>query len=397
MPTFNAGSISESLSSLQGSELLTSGCVNLIVLDAIQERAGPLWARKQELVWDFTEKKLRDKLAPHDLILRVDDTTFLVAVVTDYAAAAQAVCMRVLEEVLLHFIGRVDRADIRLRRVETIDGHDISSSELDINRIPKLEDAPRALAEIRPSPAREREKNPLLFTSISGRDLRIDFLPRPVISLQHGVLTALHLAQTVVDVETDTVLTTADRDALTDHDLALIDAATLDYASLFAIGNQDAGYVALIIPVSYRTLLNRRGRAALIAAGAGSIALKTGGLFEIIDLDIGTPPSRIGEAVALARTLCRSVFARLPEKAGSLAPFSGIGFAGLTVPLSRQGSKAIATTKVISSRGEGLKKAFRALIALDAPAGSTSRLLGIGFTHASEKVKIARNVQITSD
>ncbi|AQR61430.1 hypothetical protein BZG35_07005 [Brevundimonas sp. LM2] len=390
MQTFEAGSILESLSALQGSELVANGCVNLIALDAIRDRAGPLWDRKQQLVWDFTETKLRDRLGPHDLLVRVDDTTFMVAVMTDYATAAQAVCLRVLEEILLHFIGRVDRADVRLRRVDRIEGDEVVSSALDPSRIPRLEDTARAAVSIAPSSARERELNPLFFTSISGRDLRVDFSPRPVTSLQHGVLTAIHLARTIVDVRSDTVLTGKDQDGLTDGDLIRIDKATLDYACLFNMGDHSAGYVALIIPVSYRSLLNRRGREAFSQAGAGHLAMKTGSLFEISDLDLGTPPSRMDEAVAVGRTLCRGVIVRLPEQPGSLAPFTNAGFAGLTVPLARHGAEAVKALRQASSRSDVLKRAFRALIALDAPPRSMAQLQGLGFTHASPAVDVER-------
>ncbi|OYX29694.1 MAG: hypothetical protein B7Z01_15405, partial [Brevundimonas subvibrioides] len=120
--TFTRASDREALTALCGSPLLANGCVNLISLDAVRDRAGDLWPRKRELVWDFTDKRLRERLQAHDMVFRVDDTTYLIAVVADYAAAAQAVAMRTLEEILLHFIGRLDRAHIIIRRVDRIDG-----------------------------------------------------------------------------------------------------------------------------------------------------------------------------------------------------------------------------------------------------------------------------------
>lgn len=393
MPTFSTGAQAESLASLQGSELLANGCVNLIGLDAIRERAGDLWPRKRELVWAFVEKRLQERLAPHDLTLRVDDTTYLIAIVADYAAAAQAVCVRVLEEVLLHFIGHLDRADIRLQRVTTIEGLSVSASDVDLARVPRLEDIEVRANDIRPNAQRERDKNPMLFRAVSGHDLRVDFMPRPVTSLKHGVLTALHLSRTVVDEETGLPLTFEERDALTDADLIRVDAATLDYAGLFTTGEQDAGYVALIIPVSYRTLLNRRGRAALIEAGAGGHALRTGGLFEIIDMDTGTPPSRLDEALSLAKSMCRGVIARLPERQGSLAPFKGLAFAGLTVPISRQAPRGLDALHVVQTKGEELRRTFRAIIAMDPDPKDYGRLSGLGFTHACAAVEVARSVK----
>lgn len=396
MPMFSTGAQAESLASLQGSELLANGCVNLIGLDAIRDRAGDLWPRKRELVWAFVEKRLQERLAPHDLTLRIDDTTYLIAIVADYAAAAQAVCVRVLEEVLLHFIGHLDRADIRLQRVTSIDGLSVSASDVDLARVPRLEDIEVRANDMRPTVQRERDKNPMLFRAVSGHHLRVDFAPRPVTSLKHGVLTALHLSRTVIDEETGRPLTFEQCDALTDADLIRIDAATLDYAGLFTTGEQEAGYVALIIPVSYRTLLNRRGRAALIEAGAGGHALRTGGLFEIIDMDTGTPPGRLAEAMALAKSMCRGVLARLPERQGSLAPFKGLGFAGLTVPLSRQAARGLDALHVIQAKGDELRRTFRAIIALDPETRDYARLADIGFTHACAGVEIARSVKAHS-
>ncbi|MEQ7154377.1 hypothetical protein [Brevundimonas aurifodinae] len=381
--TFTRASDREALTALCGSPLLANGCVNLISLDAVRDRAGDLWPRKRELVWDFTDKRLRERLQAHDMVFRVDDTTYLIAVVADYAAAAQAVAMRTLEEILLHFIGRLDRAHIIIRRVDRIDGAELTTSPVDIERIPRLEDVPQQKAQISPTASAEREKNPLLFRSLSGRDLRVDFSPRPVTSLQHGVMTALHLPRQVVDLEGEAVLGPAALDALTDGDLIRIDEATLDYASLFTMGDQDAGYIALIIPVSYRTLLNRRGRAALIQQGGGQPALKTGALFEILDMDSGTPPSRIAEAVSLSRTMVRGVVARLPEGRGSLSPFTAVGLTGLTVPLARQQGAGAPTFKPPAQSLDRLRTAFRALIALDALKGDEAALKTMGYTHAS--------------
>lgn len=396
MQTFKRASDEEALNALQGSELLANGCVNLISLDAIRERAGDLWPRKRELVWDFTDKKLRERLRAQDMVFRVDETTYLIAVVADYAAAAQAVAMRSLEEILLHFIGHLDRAHIVIRRVDRIDGAELTTSAVDIERIPRLEDVPQQKAKISPTPQAEREKNPLLFKSLSGRDLRVDFSPRPITSLQHGVMTALHLARRVVDVETEAVLGATQLDALTDGDLIRIDEATLDYASLFTMGDQDAGYVALVIPVSYRTLLNRRGRAAMIQLGGGQPALKTGALFEILDMDTGTPPSRIAEAVALSRSLVRGVVARLPEGRGSLAPFTVVGLTGLTVPMPRQRGPGAASFKVPPHAVDRLKPTFRALIALEARRGDEAALQALGFTHASLDTEHATAVRASS-
>lgn len=399
MPHFTLGSGAESLRALQGSELLTNGCVNIIALDAVRDRAEALWPRKRQLVWDFTEKRLKARLTPHDIVVRIDDTSFLVAISADYATAAQAVCMRVLEEVLLHFIGHVNHADVTISRVDAISDDGLTCSPVDVSRIPSLDQLASTAAEaMHPPKKKEAEKNPALFTSISGRPLRVDFRPRPISSLQHGVMTALYMSRTVTDEESGSELSAADLDALTDSDLIRIDTLTLDYAQLFHMGAQDAGQAGLMIPVSYRTLLNRRGREALLAQGAGQTAFKTGAVFEILDLDQGTPPSRVAEAVSIGKTLARAVFARVPEGRRGLLPLTNVGLAGLTALADRLPQLGPAPSREIDRLAALMKKIARTLIALDASGEKAQlQLRAAGFTHVGILHPVARDLKSATD
>ena len=382
MQTFTSGSSAEALAALEGSELLQSGCVNLISLDAVQARAAALWPRKRELVWAFTERKLNDRLASEDMVLRVSETTYLIAIACDHAAAAQSVCMRVLEEVLLHFIGHLDRADIVISRVDSISEGALSCTAVDIATIPvSNQDGDEAVQKLRPSTSRETEKNPALFSSISGRPLRVDFLPRAISSLKHGVMTAVHINRIIADADSGAVLSLTELDALTDTDIIRIDAVTMDYAKLFTMGAQAGGHAALLIPVSFRSLLNRRGREVLIANGAGSNAFKGGAVFELLHLDGGTPPSRVKEAVAIGKSMARAVFARIHDRQGGMISVAETGVAGLTIlgPYLASVAASGGGRRLIQS----MLRMSRTLVVLDVGGLSTpEKLLSYGFTHA---------------
>lgn len=383
MQTFKAGLASEGLDLLKGSGLLEQGCVNLVSVEAVRARSEDRWPRKRELVHDFVDKKLKERLAPGDLVTRVNDTDYLIAVATDHPSAAQAVCLRVLEEVLLHFIGRVDRGDIVLKRVDDISGEMIVCSPIDLARVPRFEGpAPTAVERMKRPTLNESDRNPVLFSSLSGRPLRIDFTPRAVTRVSDSDLAALHMDRTVAEEATGQVLTRQELEALTDTDIARIDAATVRYAELFTSDSEEAGPTGLIVPVSFRTLHNSRGRQALVAAGAGDKAFKTAAILEMVDLDGGTPAGRLAETAALGRAFARAMFGRAPDGLSRFEALHEARFAGLTTDLRQLAATARAgrvTPEVLCAR---MLKAARSLVALHAPAElETARLAALGFTH----------------
>ncbi len=334
----NAADIAAVLDRFGGQDLLARGAVNILSLAAIRERAGERWPRRRPDVWAYTERKLAEHLTFQDLSQRVGETDYLIAMTSEDGMAAQAITLKVLEEVLLHFLGAAEQGDLRVRAVTGLSGGEVSCAPLDpraIQKASKAAPAPVAAAtEPAPDidPAEEKRRNPHMFATGSGLTLRIDFAVEPVISLRHGVPAALRIEPTVTETTSGRVIPTRAFAKLFDADLATIDLATLHYAGLYLPRVDAPAARPLIVPVSFRTMAANKGRQALAAAaGEAQGRMKRGLLIELVDVDRGTPRGRLIEVCGLLRTMCRGVFARAQASRDDMALFREARLAGVTL------------------------------------------------------------------
>src|SRR5665213_3303330 len=69
----------DTLDRIQSSEILGTGAVNMIGLDAIRSKLGDQWPRKGPRVWEHLERELERTLGPTGIFVRLDDTSYLIA------------------------------------------------------------------------------------------------------------------------------------------------------------------------------------------------------------------------------------------------------------------------------------------------------------------------------
>jgi hypothetical protein len=386
----NAADIAAVLDRFGGQDLLARGAVNILSLAAIRERAGERWPRRRPDVWAYAERKLAEHLTFQDLSQRIGETDYLIAMTSEDGVAAQAITLKVLEEVLLHFLGAADKGDLRVRAVTGLDGGEVSCAPLDplaIQRARKAAPARAAPAEPGPDidPAEEKRRNPYRFASGSGLTLRIDFAVESVISLRHGVTAALRIEPTVTETESGRMIPTRAFVRLSDADLECIDLATLHYAGLYLPHVDAPAARPLIVPVSFRTMAANKGRQALIAAaGEAQGRMKRGLLIELVDVDRGTPQGRLIEVCGLLRTLCRGVFARVQAGRDDMALFREARLAGVTLDAAEfAGDDARLAAAMLD-----LGRQARGQTSLIAVQGLSSQVMfavaeTAGLTHAS--------------
>lgn len=332
----NAADVAAVLDRFGGQDLLARGAVNIISLAAIRDRAGERWPRRRPDVWAYAERKLAEHLTYHDLSQRVGETDFLIAMTSEEGVAAQAVALKILEELLLHFLGAAEAKDMRVQAVTGLADGEVVCSPLDPQLIAQArKTAPAATARSADpgvDPAEERRRNPYLFVTGSGLNLRIDFAVEPVISLRHGVPAALRIEPTVTEPETGRTIPPRAFARLSDADVAVIDQATLHYAALYLAGVDAPGATPLIVPVSFRTMATSKGRQGLIGcAGDAPGRMKAGLMVELIDVDRGTPQGRLIEVCGLLLTICRGVFGRVVPGRDAMEPLKHARLAGVTL------------------------------------------------------------------
>src|SRR5215217_2353328 len=311
----NAADVSAVLDRFGGHDLLARGAVNVISLAAIRDRAGDRWPRKRPDVWAYVERRLDEHLA------------------------AQAVALKVLEEVLMHFLGAAEPRDMSVRAVTDISGDEVSCAPLDPLAILKsrpLAHPPKAPAAPAPrhtvDPIEERRRNPFVFRTATGLPLRIDFAVEQMVSLRHRKTVALRIEPTVTETLTGRVIPARAFARLSDADLATIDQAILDYAALYLPRIDEPGQPVLIVPVSFRTMGASKGRQALMSGGEASPGrMKASVMVELVDVDRGTPAGRLTEVAGLLKTICRGVFARIQPGPGALPALKGARLMGITL------------------------------------------------------------------
>lgn len=335
------------LERLAGSDRVERGAVFIISVEAIRERSGDRWDKKRDDVWGYLGRKLNEYLSYQDIHQRLNETDVLVAMTTEEGVAAQAVGMKVLEDVLEFFLGAAERKDIRVRAVSRIDGPYLACTDVDPEAIAtarataKPADPERAETV---SPYRslvsaevEREHNPVSFIASNGQKLQIDFALEHVVSLRHGVTAVLRVEPTVAFHATGEVIAPRKFYKLADEDMHAIDRATLAFGGLFM--PEDARVQPpLILPASFRTLGGRKGRQLLInVPGATPEQVRQGAMIEFVDVDRGTPNGRLVEVASLVGRVTRGVLARLQPTRDALSPVAGARFNGLSVDFADLG------------------------------------------------------------
>jgi len=394
-----SASAAAALERLAGSDLVERGCVTVISVEAIQERTGERWPRRRDDVWAYVGRKLDEHLSHQDIRQRLNETDFLIGMTQEEGVAAQAVSLKILEEVLVYFLGSAEPADFRVRSVNRIDGMNVSAAELDPARIAVARQKVSETGAPSPykreiDPEEERKRNPVSFVTAGGETMSVHFALEHVVSLRHNVTAALRVQPTVSHVASGQVVAARYFGKLTDEEVAFIDRSALDFASLF-MPKDSRSQPPLIVPSSFRSLGGRKGRRELVGRGDITAEQIRRGLFiELIDVDRGTPPGRLAEVSALVSAISRGVFVRLQPVKRAAAPVRDVRLRGLTLDASDLvgfDSQLARLLVAVSMEAKGLTPA---LVVQGLPSADYFGMAQVaGFTHAGRRAAVAERAR----
>lgn len=372
------------LERVAGSDRLERGAVFIISVEAIKERSAERWARRRDDVWGYLGRKLNEYLSYQDIHHRISETDVLVAMTTEDGVAAQAVGMRVLEDVLEFFLGAAEPTDIRLKAVSRINGDELSCTPLDPRTIATAREKETAAPYLREVSAEaERERNPISFVAHNGQRLQVSFALEHIVSLRHGVTAVLRVEPHLTFSATGETIPARRFHRLADQDIIALDRATLAFGALFV--PEDARIrPPVILPVSFRTMGGSKGRRALInIPGTTPARVRQGAMLEFVDIDRGTPAGRLVEVVSLVGGLTRGVLARLQPAREALDPVRGARFNGLTIDVADLGLADARLDELLRQMARQMRGKAPALIV----QGLAERMHlemadAAGFTHA---------------
>ncbi|HYE44150.1 MAG TPA: hypothetical protein VEA44_00090 [Caulobacter sp.] len=382
------------LERVAGADLAARGAINIISVDAVRAKVGERWERNRSGVWAYVQRRMAEHLQPGDLFQRIGETDFLVAMTSEQGVAAQAITLRILEEVLTHFLGEASPAHMKIRTVTSVTGDELHCAPLDPRVIAvarRREDAPDSPHRAGISASEEARRNPVSFVTASGARLQIAFAVEHLVSLRHQVTAALRIEPTVTDLSSGRVISSHSLTKLSDSERIRIDEASIHYCGLFLRGGAERSRTPLILPASFRTMMASKGRGLLIAAaGKAPDMIRTGLLVELVDVDRGTPPGRLVEVVGLLRTLTRGVFVRGGLAKDALEPLRGARLAGVTLDagdLAGDPSRLAAALLDFGRQARGLAPA---LAVQGLPAEDYFAVADVaGMTHAAVRAEPA--------
>jgi hypothetical protein len=323
-------------------QLIAAGQINLISLEAVQQRFADRWQMRKDQVFDFAERVLERGVGPGGFYLRVSDTDFFIVHPELGRLAGQAACLRYLREVLNHFLGDAGMAAAGVLQVSQISKGRLEAQPVDAAKADEGEaagvhgddiEAVRLPAwkegEAAPS-ARLNQWTP--FVANDGRQLRISATLEPVYELKGFTRIGFRMIRRVIVVATGEELTNQQAAALSAGDLLKADLATIT-RGIDRLKAESAGekQLSLIVPISFSSLSSQRGRTELTAPlkEAGGL-VKLGVICEILDIE-GVPAGALLAATALVRPFSLLVVGRLSGPSPtSIARLAGAGLQALS-------------------------------------------------------------------
>ena len=299
-----------------GSAALAAGQINLLSLDPIAFKLGPKWAGKRESVYDYTERTLEKHLGETGFHMRVSETDFLVVLPNDSQTTAQVRCLRFLSGILTYFLGEARPSDLTVRAVTRIMPDGLEAMLVDPN-LTLSADSERPVGGVK-EPGLVDRWTP--FIASNGKKVRVSCRLEPIVELKHYGRIGYRIARRVLYAGTDEPLSAAEIQSLSRADIERIDLATIA-RGLDRLRSESGGsdQLTVIVPVSFVSLSNRQGRAALAALFEEAKAfVKTGVICEVCDIE-GVPQAALLEANTLMKPYCLFLVGRLTS-----APANGL-------------------------------------------------------------------------
>ena len=250
-------------------EVLTAGKVNLISMDAVAERFGARWPMRRDQVHEHVEGVLDRSLGTRGFHLRISETDILVCHPELGRLAGQALCLRLLRDILSHFLGAADQAEIGVHEVLRVSPEGVEARLVDPRAAEAAEDNDEA------NSGQAVMTNSVLgpvsvwtpFIAGNGRKIEVHCTLDPVIELRGRSVIGLRFRRRVTDAATGWEFTPQEIERLSRTDRLRIDLGVIALG-LKQLRSRDRSELApaLIIPVSFSSLSNLDDRARIVSA-----------------------------------------------------------------------------------------------------------------------------------
>lgn len=346
-----SSSITDMLRHTGADEAAQRGQVQLVSVTAIREAVGDRWPRHQPLVEDFVTRAFARNASEDDLIVRVNDTDFLLIQPSRTPMGALSRSSVLLRETLTFFLGAAEAENINISVVDRIGDEGLEATRVTGDQLEA------AAAERTGDLAQSRDG------SAPWERFGVARPPRKMIAVKRpgqGDIQAMFYLDPVWHVAKEAVVSFVVRTVAVQH-LASGEVEPVDVAGLTSsgaaaltiqrliflgelLGDEDRPGPSIVIhvPVSMNALSYSGTRTAVL----GELRRLVKGdrrdrlIIELNHVPEGVPESRLSEVIAQVRSYARGVLVRAPSLATDVSVWSRCGAVGVIHETQFQGSSS---------------------------------------------------------
>jgi hypothetical protein len=315
---FRAAGLDSALEQFARPELLRAGKVNIIALDAVVERLGKRWASRSEHVHRHVQTVLDRQLGLQGFSLRVSDTDYLVCQPQLGRLTAQASCIRLLREILRHFLGEIDLPEVDVHEVSRISAEGVDARRVD-EREALAAGADEGAAEPEgggPTKGEPSRAGSLVggatLTYSNGRRVHLQGRLSEVIDLRGRCVIGLRISKRVIFEDTSTELSSSELALWPGADRLELNVSAIEAGlRLLDARNDQVKPQALIVPVAVSSLLTAAGRTRVVGILKAARARAVQGVICELRHVEGVPAGTLVAATSVVRPFALLVIANV--------------------------------------------------------------------------------------
>jgi hypothetical protein len=312
--------------------LLERGCVQVIGLSGLKTEIGGRWGKLKESIWAHMETLLRQKLGPTDFYAKVDETAYLVTMPSANVEEAQIFCMRIAHELYGSLLGRCEIGKLEIARATKMEDDLLYTA-------PVVGDQLRLLG-LRAGLEKPTSEEIVLLKSIpragaAAPQSKFSHKFVPLWDAQKEAITTSHCVSTVEQGAAEGLGMAGRARFEISLTVSRMRRATSVLAAHLASGDR----FLVSIPLAYDVLSSPVGRMEIFNVCRSLTAeLRPYLIFEVSELPLGVPQSRLTELVGSLRPFCRGVTTQLPARIPNCGAYLGAGLHAIGMSLRGVGT-----------------------------------------------------------
>jgi hypothetical protein len=362
-------SITDMLRHSGADEAARRGQVQLVSVAAIREAVGDRWARHQPLVEDFVTRAFARNATEDDLIVRVNDTDFLLIQPSRTSMGALSRSSVLLRETLTFFLGAAEAENIHISVVDRIGDDGLEATRVTGDQLET------AAAEREGDLAHSRDGSaPWERFGVARPPRKMAAIKRP----GEGDIQAMFYLDPVWHVAREAVVSFVVRTVAVQHsaagDVEPVDVAGLTTGAAAALniqrlifidellgGDRSGPAVAVHAPISLNALSYSGSRTAVLSELRRLVHgdRRERLIIELIHVPEGLPEGRFSEAIAQVRPYARAVVARAPSLTTDVSVWSRCGAAGV-IHEAQAGGLAVSEKAMLAALPGAVERARQA-------------------------------------